>query len=297
MEKYIGIDVGGGSLRASLIDKQGNLYTETSSKTNPSWKNEDFLNAISELLKDIFKNHEEIFSIGIGTPGPIDIEKGLIIHSANLKNLQNTPLVEFLQSKFKTRVFFNNDANCAALGEYFFGKGKGSENLITLTLGTGLGCGWVYQGKIFNGFHGSGMEAGHTTLVIEGAECGCGKKGCAESYFSATGLKNRYREKTGLEIESAEAFFGKVEKGDRICQEILSFATKVLAQLIRNLCHTLNQDKVVLVGGLTKSFHLFEKQLKAELFESLFPILGERLSLEIGGSVAGSYGAAALAFA
>lgn len=124
MEKYIGIDVGGGSLRASLIDKQGNLYTETSSKTNPSWKNEDFLNAISELLKDIFKNHEEIFSIGIGTPGPIDIEKGLIIHSANLKNLQNTPLVEFLQSKFKTRVFFNNDANCAALGEYFSEKEK-----------------------------------------------------------------------------------------------------------------------------------------------------------------------------
>ncbi len=140
------------------------------------------------------------------------------------------------------------------------------------------------------------MEAGHTTIVKGGAVCGCGQKGCPESYFSARGFLNRYEEQTGKRLESAKQFFELVENKDAIATNVLTFATEVLAELIRSLVHLVNPKKIVLVGGLTQSYHLYEKILINKIHEIIFPSLKNILTIEIGGAVSGTFGAASLGF-
>jgi len=294
MKKFLGIDIGGGSIKATLTDREGQILEESKLQTNPNWENHEFLENLASLISS-FLSHS-ISGIGIGSPGPIDIERGIIHYSANLVNLKDVHLVSYLQERFALPVFLNNDANCAALGEYYFGAGQGVENLLVFTLGTGLGAGWVWKGELFNGYMGNGMELGHTTVVMDGALCGCGKRGCAESYFSARGLLNRYEEKSGVHLDSAYSFFELVRKKEPLAVSILEFGVRVFAECIRNVVHTINPEKIILLGGLTASYDLFEEKLKTRLQENIFSVLYTRLKIELGGKVAGSLGAASLAF-
>ncbi|MEM7183475.1 MAG: ROK family protein [Spirochaetota bacterium] len=294
--EYIGIDVGGGSLRASLVTKKGTILAENKLATEPSWDNQAFCEALAQLVEPLTKTKNNYQAIGIGTPGPIDIDKGEIVASGNLANLKHTPLVSFLTQQFSVPVSFNNDANCAALGEYHFGSGKNCPNLVVLTLGTGLGCGWVQEGELYNGWKGNGMEIGHTTVQLNGEECSCGQRGCAEAYFSASGFLRRMKKETGRKLDSAEKFFQLVRQNDEIAQEIFSEGLEALAALVRNLSHSINPEKIILVGGLTASADLILPYLKKRQQEIIFPVLAKRLELQIGGKVAGTLGAAALCF-
>lgn len=294
VEKFLGIDVGGGSLKASLIDKAGNIYQEEVLPTDRFWDNDTFLSKLSELLS-LFRGNE-ILSIGIGTPGPIDIERGFILSSANLPHLRDLPLVPFLSHLYKVPIHFNNDANCAALGTYHFGKNSQVRSLVVITLGTGYGCGWVVDGKIFDGYLGNGMEAGHQTVVVNGALCGCGQKGCVEAYFSTRGLLERFREKTNISLNDGKAFFKLVEKKDEDAQEILDFGIEAFSNSLRNIIHLINPEKIVLVGGLTKSKDLFFHKVNTFLDSLTFPILRSYSKIEVGESISGTLGAAALGF-
>jgi glucokinase len=293
-KSYLGIDIGGGSLKAALVTRDGNILNESRIPTVREWNNSEFINKLIDLILPLYSG--EVSGIGIGSPGPIDSENGIILHSANLVNLQNVNLISELRQRFTCPIVLNNDANCASLGEYHFGVGQGTENLIVLALGTGLGAGWVYRGELFNGFNGNGMELGHLTIIKEGALCGCGYKGCAESYFSARGLLARYEELTGFSLESAESFFKMARQGYKEAVRVLDFGTEVLAECIRNIVHTVNPEKIVFVGGLSASFDLFEVKLKEQLKKNLFPVLYSRLKIEVGGKVAGTLGAASLVF-
>ncbi|MCB1177259.1 MAG: ROK family protein [Leptospiraceae bacterium] len=295
MDLFLGIDIGGGSIRGSLLDSEGKLHAEDKITTNREWNNSEFLNNTTELISK-FTSHHQFEAIGIGSPGPLNIEEGKILHSANLINLKDVPIKKTLEEKFKKKVYLNNDANCAALGEYHFGSGKGSQSMVIFTLGTGLGSGWILNGKLFNGYNGNAFEIGHTTVVLGGAICGCGKKGCAESYFSARGFLNRYKDKTGKELESAAEFFDLASKGEKNALEILDFGTECFAEAIRNVVHTVNPDKIVLVGGLTQSYSLFGDKLNSFLKNKTFPELYNHFKLELGQNVAGSFGAASLCF-
>jgi glucokinase len=294
VEKFLGIDVGGGSLKASLIDREGNLYQEEVLSTDRFWDNNTFLQKIFDLIQ-LF-TVSEFHSIGIGTPGPIDIEKGLILSSANFPNLKDLPLVPFLSNQWKIPIHFNNDANCAALGTYHFMKNFQVKSLVVVTLGTGYGCGWVVDGKIFHGYLGNGMEAGHQTVVVNGALCGCGQKGCVEAYFSTRGLLERFREKTNISLSDGKAFFKLIEKKDEDAQEVLDVGIEAFSHSLRNIIHLINPEKIVLVGGLTKSNDLFFQKLNFSLNSIVFPVLRSYSKVEIGESIAGSLGAAALGF-
>lgn len=298
MEKaYLGIDAGGTGIKAGLIHRSGRIIFESNIPTGKNWGNEDFLNAVGSLCEQAF-SVQRPEAVGIGTPGPIDIENGIILHSANMHGLKNVPLTEFLKKKFNIPVYFNNDANCAALGEYHFGAGSGSKNLIVITLGTGLGAGWVLDGKIYNGFQGNGMELGHTTVEPEStALCGCGQYGCIESYFSASGLLNRYEEKTGKRPAGALEFFSLVQSGDGKAGDVLEKALGYFALTLRTAIHTVNPDRIVLVGGLAKSSDLYLEKLKKKVSQIVFPVLWNNLRLETGKNVAGTLGAGSLCFA
>ncbi len=295
MKKYLGIDVGGGSIRGTVVDKEGKSYFDFSIPTDANATNKDFLEAINTVVKHCLAA-VPVDAIGIGTPGPIDIDTGVLISSANLKNLSNLELVSFVRERFHLPVYFNNDANCASLGEYYFGAGKDAKSLVVFTLGTGLGCGLVVNGKVFNGYKGNGMEAGHVTVIKDGALCGCGQRGCVEAYFSTKGLLARYRDLTSIELTNAKEFFAKVEEGERVAKEVLELGVSVFAEGIRNVVHLVNPDRIVFVGGITASYDLFGKSLEEKAKKIIFPVLADHVEFKVGSSVAGSFGAAALTF-
>ena len=261
MKKYLGIDVGGGSIRGTIVDKEGNSYFDFTIPAEASANNKEFLDAIYTVVKHCL-TAVSVDAIGIGTPGPIDIDTGIIISSANLVNLKNVELVSFVREKFHLPVYFNNDANCACIGEYYFGAGKNSKSLVVFTLGTGLGCGWVVNGKIFNGYKGNGMEAGHLTVIKDGAICGCGQHGCIEAYFSTKGFLARYKDLTSIEISNAKDFFKRVSEDDEAAKQVLELGVSAFAEAIRNVIHLINPDKIVFVGGITASYDLFGKSLE-----------------------------------
>lgn len=295
MKKYLGIDVGGGSIRGTVVDKEGNSYFDFSIPTDANATNRDFLDAIGIVARKCLIA-EPVDAIGIGTPGPLDIDTGVLISSANLKNLSNVELVSYVKEKFHLPVYFNNDANCASLGEYYFGAGKNAKSLVVFTLGTGLGCGWVVNGKVFNGYKGNGMEAGHVTVVKDGSLCGCGQRGCVEAYFSTKGFLARYNDLTQKEIANAKEFFSLVSEEDSKAKQVLDFAVSAFAEAIRNVVHLVNPDRIVFVGGITASYDLFGKSLEEKAKKIIFPVLAKHLEFKVGSSVAGSFGAAALAF-
>ncbi|EMM76481.1 ROK family protein [Leptospira santarosai] len=292
MKSYLGIDIGAGSIKANLVTQDGTILESTSRTTGAETDEPQFLDSLTAIVSEM-KNHS-LTAIGVGSPGPIDSENGILIQSANLPLLKNVALVDHLKKKFSIPVYYNNDANLAALGEYRFGIGKGSPSLVILTLGTGLGGGWVYRGKLFDGYKGSGMEAGHVTYLPNGSLCGCGQRGCTEAYFSANGFLNRYQETTGNTLDSAEEFFDRNRKGETVASTLLNEGIEALAQLCRGLIHTINPEKIVFTGGLMYSWDLFGNSLKERVRELIFPIFRTYTQILPGGNVSGTLGAAAL---
>ncbi|XDD47885.1 ROK family protein [Leptospira sp. WS39.C2] len=294
MDDAIGVDIGGGSIRASLFDANGLELKSNHSKTPEHLDNLSFLTVLIDTIAPLVTTCK---GIGIGSPGPLNNESGVLLTSANIKGIKNVPIKSTLEKEFSLPVFYENDANCAALGEAIFGKYKSYESQLILTLGTGIGGGFVTNGKLYSGFLGNGIEIGHTTAVIGGALCGCGVKGCVESYFSTKGFINRYYEKTNTLLTNAEEFFNLVRSGDKIAKEVLEFGTITLAHAVRNAVHLLNPEAVVFVGGITKSYDLFGGILEKEIRTTIFTVLNDRLQIGLGGNISGTLGAASLVFA
>ncbi|PJZ46130.1 ROK family protein [Leptospira brenneri] len=293
MGKAIGVDIGGGSIRASLFDESGKELNSKLSPTPEDLNNDKFLKILKDTIRPLASEGQ---GIGVGSPGPLDNENGLLLSSANMKGLKNLPLKEELKKEFSLPVWYENDANCAALGEAYFGLYKDTESQLILTLGTGVGGGFVQRGVLFSGYLGNGIEIGHTTSVIGGAICGCGVRGCVESYFSTRGFLRRYSEKTNTHLNNAEEFFQLVRNKDQIAEEILHFGTLALAHAVRGAVHLLNPEAVVFVGGITKSYDLFGKTLESEIRSTIFPVLNDRLKIGAGGNLSGALGAASLVF-
>jgi glucokinase len=299
--KAIGIDIGAGSIKAGLVEKTGKILYESSRPTHLEITNSEFLFQIQDCIREILEseaslsNPSHLLGIGIGSPGQINSRNGILISSPNLIRLKNLCLVQELETEFSIPAFMNNDANCASLGEYVFGEGKGSENLFVFTLGTGLGGGWVWKGELFEGFSGNGMEVGHTTVQIHGALCGCGNLGCAESYFSARGLLNRYEEKSQKPLKAVKELFQLVRSQDPQAIETLHEGLEALIEVSRNIVNLLNVDTIAYVGGLTKSWDLFGNKLESGIRAKVLPVLSDRLKIYSGSNHAVA-GAASLVF-
>ncbi|GBF49326.1 ROK family protein [Leptospira ryugenii] len=291
----IGIDIGGGSIKSGLYDFTGKEISTTVVETPKDVRTDEFLNCLDKAIEP-FSKSPNLKGIGVGSPGPLDNENGILLESANLHYLKDVPITNYLSSQWKLPIFYENDANCAALGEAKFGKYHFASSHLVLTLGTGLGGGFVEDGILFRGYHGNGIEIGHTTAVIDGALCGCGQRGCQEAYFSTKGFLNRYLERTSRQLRDAEDFFSLVKGSDPDAVQILDFGIVTMAECIRSAIHMLNPEAVVLVGGITKAWDLFGDKLEAKVRERIFPVLNDRLIFGKGENLAGSLGAASLVF-
>ena len=193
---YLGIDLGGTNVAAAVVDQDGTILGKVSlptPRTGPEAVADQMAAAARAAVEQAGIGMEEIQSVGIGSPGTIEPQHGLIKFWSNL-DFEDVPLAALMEERLNKPIYLENDANAAALGEFAAGAGKGSQSMVAITLGTGVGGGAVLGGKLYTGFNYAGMEVGHFVIEHGGRPCTCGRKGCFEAYCSATALIKRTRE-------------------------------------------------------------------------------------------------------
>lgn len=267
MKYFIGIDIGGMSLKTGVVDTGGRILQKETCRTNPDRPHGEIIKDIFELCVLAAKNaglsQSNIAGVGIGSPGTVNPEKGLITFSGNL-NFKSVKITEEFKKHWDIPVAIGNDADCAALGESQFGSGSGSKNSITITLGTGIGTGFIIDGKIFTGKDGEGAEGGHTAIKLGGQKCGCGQKGCWEAYASATALINQTKLAMRKNPESllcaVAAELGKVsarvaflamKKGDKTAERVVKNYIRYIGAGIVNLVNIFRPETVIIGGGVS----------------------------------------------
>ena len=187
----LGIDLGGTNIVAGVVDENYNIVATAKRKTLTARSNEEIINdmaaAALEAVETAGLKPEDIVSAGVGSPGSIDPDKGIVVYTNNI-GFKDVHLGDLLKEKTGIDFFVDNDANSAAYGEFLAGAGKGTKDFVMITLGTGVGGGVIIDGKIYTGFNYAGAELGHTVIQMDGEHCSCGRQGCWEAYASATAL-------------------------------------------------------------------------------------------------------------
>jgi len=266
--KAIGVDIGGTSIKCGFVDENGVISSRFSfpidKKKNQDGIVDQLASAIEGAIQTYAIDRSSILGVGIGCPGSINSVKGTCDYSNNL-GWSNLMICEKITSKTHLKSLVANDANCAALGEVRFGSGKGYQNLVMLTLGTGVGSGLVLNGQLYEGNEGKGAELGHTLLVMDGRLCSCGRKGCLEAYASATALIADTKEameknpkssmwsycQDDLSRVNGLTAFECAKKGDISAQEVVKNYVHYLGEGLLNIINAFRPDIIVLGGGIS----------------------------------------------
>ncbi len=310
---YLGVDLGGTTIKVGLVDENYKIIHSISGPTNRERSSEEVLKDMAMLCIEVMKKQgiteKDIHSIGIGSPGIASPEDGVILSASNL-NFDHVNVRDEIKKYIDTDVYVENDANAAALGEFICGAAKGEKNVVVVTLGTGVGGGLITDGKIIRGnFFGAG-EIGHQVIqVVDGLPCGCGRKGCWEQYASATALIRQAREKVvnnpesliaknvkdnNLDNINAKLVFDSAKDGDKVANEVLDQYFKYIACGVTNMINILEPSMVVLGGGMSaQKTYLTDpvtKYVQDEMYGGLS--LKTKITSAILGNDAGIIGAA-----
>lgn len=264
---YIGVDIGGTNVKAGIIDEKGKIIAKSSIPTDKSFDYikicADIAVQIKELAKKSNVGWAEIGGVGMGCPGIITSSKGIVDYNNNL-GWRNVPLAAELKRHVNKPVFVSNDANVAALGEAMFGTGKEYSDVIFVTLGTGVGGGVIIDNKLFEGYMSKGAELGHMVIVKDGEPCNCGRKGCLESYASATALikftkRAMEQDKNSSMWEFVDGDIGKVDgrtafecskTGDASALTVIKNYTDSLGEGLANFINIFRPQAIILGGGV-----------------------------------------------
>jgi len=283
----IGIDLGGTGIKIGIVDTAYEMLAQTSIPTGAErpYKQviEDMGRTARRLLEDHGCSMEDCLGVGVGSPGTIDSENGVVLYSNNIR-WDNVPLAEELKKYLPVPIYINNDANCAALGEVVKGAAKGYKNAAFLTLGTGVGGGIVIDGKIFEGGHPGGVELGHTRIRSEGRKCTCGRDDCLEAYASASALIKDAKEMAKQHTESqlwqlcgqnldnmnAKIPFDAAWAGDACGKTLVENYVRYLADGIIDLVNIFRPDIIVLGGGVCAQREKLTEPLTKYLQEGCF---------------------------
>lgn len=264
---YIGIDLGGTNIAAGIVREDGKIVVQSSVPTlsqRPTYEIvKDMVFLSKQLIKDAELELNDIEAVGIGCPGTINFETGEVIYSNNIK-MEHYMLAKEFQKYLNLPVKIDNDANCAAMGEYIV-SGNNVPIFMFITLGTGVGSGLILNGKVFRGFNGAASEAGHITLVSGGEPCTCGKRGCWETYASVTALIRQTKvameknpESLMHEIAKAEGkisgrtSFDAAKQGDKAAQAVVKQYAQYVADGIVSVENVLQPDIISVGGGISR---------------------------------------------
>lgn len=310
MKNYVvGIDLGGTKISTALSDLEGNIKCQTTIPTDAYQGEMAVLNRIISSVKYVLENGQvsisEVKAIGIGSPGPLDSKTGVIITTPNLP-FKNFNLVSPIKEEFGVDVYLDNDANVAAIGEFMFGAGKGTENLVYITVSTGVGGGAILNGKAYRGNTTNALEIGHTTVAPDGPRCNCGNIGCLEAVSSGTAIGKRGKEavqsnvETSLkkyeEVTSAEVF-KEAAAGDAVASDIIDNALNYLGVGVANAISTFDPEMVVIGGGVSKAGNIVFDKIQQVVDKRCFKHMAKSCKIVPAGlgADAGVVGAVALA--
>ncbi len=264
---YIGIDLGGTNIAVGVVNEEGKIIKQGSVPTNAKRHYSEIVKDMADLALKVVNEAglkiEDIKAVGIGSPGSIDNENGVVVYSNNIK-MNNTPLAEEFRKYIDLPVNLENDANAAAYGEYCI-NGKSTSDFVFITLGTGVGGGLIIDKKIYRGFNGIAAELGHVTLVHDGVECSCGNKGCWEAYASVTALIRQTKEAMDKNPDSlmheiakregkisGRTSFEAAKKGDKAGKEVVDQYISYIADGITGMINIFQPEKLLIGGGISR---------------------------------------------
>lgn len=264
----LGIDLGGTNIATGVVDENFKIIGSGKVKTNAPRPAEeivdDMVKSALMAVKDANLTINDIDSIGVGTPGSVVQTTGVVTYSNNL-GFYNLPLAEMLEKKLGKKVYIENDANAATYGEYIAGAGKGAENFVAITLGTGVGGGIIIGGKIYSGSNFAGGELGHTVIQMNGEACTCGRNGCFEAYASATALIRQTKQamikfpnskmweicNKDINSVSGRTAFDGARSGDEAAIGVVNDYINYLSVGISNIINTFQPDVFCVGGGIS----------------------------------------------
>ncbi len=262
----IGVDLGGTNTRAGLVGENGEIIGRSQCATRVDLGADAIVQGMVDCVRDAASNGNvtlsDISGVGVGSPGPLDPFEGVLISPENLQCMHGVALKARLEADLSLPVSVDNDANMSAFGEQWLGAGQGIPHFLCVTLGTGVGGGWVSDGKLMHGFNGNAAEVGHVTIDLNGPLCPCGNRGCLELYASATAIVRRTRERIESDSPStslvsgdlsAESIFEAAEDGDEFAGEMFEETGILLGVGLVSLVNILNVSVIALAGGLSRA--------------------------------------------
>ncbi len=312
---FVGLDVGGTTMKAGVVDDEGRPHSAVSLPTEAHKGQEHGLAqmcaSIRRATAEARLELRDIAAIGVATPGLMDIPGGVILDPPNLKPWRNVPVRQHIQQVFGLPTAFQNDANAAAYGEFWVGAGRGVHSMVLFTLGTGVGGGIILGDRIVEGEHSHGAELGHIKIEMTSPRlCSCGRRGCLEAYASATSVVQRTQEalavdggRSSLHAVSSQGeltardIFDAAAAGDELAGKIVEDTAFYLAVAAMNLMHVIDPDMVVFAGGMIAAGDAFLERIRHHVRELAFSVPAARTQIRFAqlGSDAGFIGAAACA--
>lgn len=312
-ELIIGVDLGGTQIRAALADGEGRILHRASCLTLAEEGPEPVIGRIKAAIREAVHSTDwaQVVGIGIGAPGPINPWTGVIHQAPNLPGWRDVPLRDIIQKEFQVPTHLGNDANIAALAEYRFGAGQGVDDLIYMTISTGIGGGVIAGGQLLLGADGLASEVGHMTLEPHGPLCNCGNIGCLEALASGPAIARDARQRIeegaqtiiadraggDLRKVTAKAVGQAAQRGDELAIELIQRAGFYIGVGIVNLIHLFNPRLFVIGGGVSKAGDLLFDPIRATVRERAMPAMRQNVrvvSAALGDDV-GLLGAVALA--
>jgi glucokinase len=310
MKYAIGIDIGGTSIKYSLVEETGKTLFENKIPSQATISREAVITQISDAIQDAigFANCEKIkvSGIGIGTPGIIDNTQRTILGGAeNIKGWENLKLADILEKEFNLPVLLANDANAMALGETLYGAGQGCENIVFLTIGTGIGGALIINGKLYSGYDNRGGELGHVPFIANGKQCACGSTGCFEAYASTSALINRFMEQTKNadkkqfeEEVDGELIVRLYKEGDPIAKNCMEEHCDFVGHGIAGFINIFSPELVIVGGGISESGEFYIEEIRRNAFRYAMAdcAINTKIVAAKLGNKAGYIGAASLFF-
>lgn len=290
MKKYrIGVDIGGTNVKIALVDFDGKIIYSNTVPTRAEMGYEAGVNnikqAIKELMQETGESAKTIEAIGFGLPGQIDYKNGIVKNLPNIPGWVNIPLAKIIEDEFSIPTRLDNDVRCAALGELNFGAGKGCENLICITVGTGIGSGIVLNGKLVRGASNAAGEIGHIKMDMTGGPlCGCGDYGCFEAYASGPaivtmakeyisgGKSAKYKEMATDGIITPYIVAQAALQGDAVSIQIFKQMGKIIGTGLASVVNLLNPEKIIIGGGVADAGSILLDPIKATIADRAMPI-------------------------
>ncbi len=310
----IGIDIGGMSIKGAAVDSNGRVYEKFSMPFIKGEDGEITIRKLAETVKEYIAAQgleDKIAGIGLGSPGTLDVEHGIVNYANNL-GWNDLHVADIMHEILPYPVRLTNDANAASLGEAKYGAGKSYKTIIMLTLGTGVGGGIIIDGQLYEGNEGKGGELGHTVIVVNGEQCTCGRKGCLEAYASASALIRETKKamrsnkrslmwkiSPDIDLVGGKVVFEAAKQGDAPAIKVLDEYIKYLGEGILNYCNIFRPNVIVLSGGIANAGPALFEPLNAYIKERNY---GYKSTPEVKvvpaelGYDSGKIGAAALFF-